>query len=386
MNIAPQRPSTAQSLSLGSRMPFEAAEALLWERQNNRVHAHLSVQMKKLQAEHDKFDARIQATEAVAEAAEAAIHKIKQMDTKIAAIEAEERDRPFDTWAKESISALQMSVDAMRGVRQKLSGLETKVDQIGEGIETVQGESASLNDVVRRLEVLECARQDDARKVTYLEEELGKLESGHGQPRGVFEYTLEQPRDGAQADDHPMAVFYGVDTQSPLSRHKSSLGRQESPVRRERSPIRKSRSPMRLETRLRNSYDTPDQEFPMSKPTKSSRWSHGCLKDLQPSDGEPLLRDEGGFEPLESQPQVNGGWENTQQYRDMQRELVALQAMCPSQEVRSSNDTGATQRLQETVLVSTKNNVDFSDATTEPEADDNNLRTGARQDPGYLTM
>lgn len=143
---------------------------------------------------------------------------------------------------------------------------------------------------------------------------------------------------------------------------------------------------MRLETRLQNSYDTPVQEFPMSRPTKSSRWSHGYLKDLQPPDGESLHRDEGGFEPLESQAQVNGGWENTQQYRDMQRELVALRAMCPSQEVRSSSDTVATQRPQEMVLVSTKNNVDFSDATTEPEADDDNLRTGARQDPGDLTM
>jgi hypothetical protein len=365
-------------------MPFEAAEALLWERQNNRVHAHLSVQMKKLQAEHDKFDARIQATEAVAEAAEAAIHRIKQMDTKIAAIEAEERDRPFDTWAKESISELTMSVDGMRGVRQKLSGLETKVDQMEEGIETAQGESATLKDVVRRLEALEGARQEEARKVTYLEKELGKMESGNRQPENVFEHTLEQPHDRAQAGDHPLAVFYGVDTQSPLSRHSSPMERHQSSVRRERSPIRKLMSLMRLETHLQDSYDTHDQELPTMRPTKSSQWGQGYSNDLQPPDEEPLHGDEDGFEPLESQPEASGGWENTQQYRDMHRELVALRAMCPSQEVRSSNDTVATQRPQETILVSAKNDGDISDATTEPEVEDNQFGTDTRQRPQNL--
>ena len=385
MNIAPQRPSTAQSLSLGPRMPFEAAEALLWERQNNRVHAHLSVQMKKLQAEHDKFDARIQATEAVAEAAEASIHKIKQMDAKIAAIEAEERDRPFDTWAKESIAELNVSVDAMRGVRQKLSGLETKVDQMEEGIETAQGESALLKDVVRRLEVLECAKQEDARKVTHLERELGELESGSRQPKDAVEYTSEPPRDGAQADDHPMAIFYGLDTQSPLSRHQTPLERQQSPTRRERSPVRKSMSPMRLETHLQGTSETPDQELPTQRPAEFSQWANGHSSDLQPPDEEPLHGVEDGFEPLESQPEVNGGWENTQQYKDMQRELLALRTMCPSQEVRSSNDTAATQRAQETILVSAKDDMDLSDATTESEAYDNHLGTGVRQDTKDLT-
>jgi hypothetical protein len=365
-------------------MPFEAAEALLWERQNNRVHAHLSVQMKKLQAEHDKFDARIQATEAVAEAAEASIHRIKQMDTKIAAIEAEEHDRPFDTWARESIGELNVSVDAMRGVRQKLSGLETKVDQMEEGVETAQGESATLKDVVRRLEVLEGARQEEAQKVTYLEKELGKMENGNRQPENVFAHTLEQPHDGAQADDHPLAVFYGVDTQSPLSRHPSPMERHQSPIRRERSPIRKSTSHMRLETHLQDGYDTNDQELPTLRPTKSSQWSQGFSNDLQPPDEEPLHGDEDGFEPLESQPEASSGWENTQQYRDMHRELVALRAMCPSQEVRSSNDTAATQRPQETITVSAKNDGNLSDATTEPEVEDNQFGTDTRQRPQNL--
>ena len=366
-------------------MPFDAAEALLWERQNNRVHAHLSVEMKKLQAEHGKFDARIQATEAVAEAAEAAIHKIKQMDLKIAAIEAEERDRPFDTWAKESIGELQMSVDGMKGVRQKLSGLETKVDQMEEGIETAQGESALIKDVVRRLEVLEHARQEDAKKVVHLEKELGELESGNRQPENIFEDTSEQPRDGSQADDHPMAVFYGIDTQSPLSRHQTPMERQRSPIRRERSPIRNPMSPMRLETHFHGSHDTSDRDLPVKRPTKSAQWSHGYSNNLQPPDEEFPHGDEDGFEPLESHPEVNGGWENTQQYKDMQRELLALRAMCPSQEVRSSNDTAATQRPQETVLVSAKNDGDLSDATTEPEIEDNHLGRGVRQDTEDLT-
>ncbi|KAJ4307546.1 hypothetical protein N0V94_009696, partial [Neodidymelliopsis sp. IMI 364377] len=99
-STTPRRPSTAQPTTLTQRIPYEAGEALLWERQNHRVHAHLSIQMKELKAQHDAYNARIQATESIAEAAEAAVHKVKQMEARIAAMEEDDKDRPFDAWAQ----------------------------------------------------------------------------------------------------------------------------------------------------------------------------------------------------------------------------------------------------------------------------------------------
>ncbi|KAF3001940.1 hypothetical protein E8E13_006973 [Curvularia kusanoi] len=322
MNITTQRPGTAQSLSLGPRMPFEAAEALLWERQNNRVNIHLSAQMKELQEQHDRFSARIQATEAVAEAAEASLHKIKQMDAKITAIEAEEHDRPLDAWTKESIKELQISVDAMKGVRQKLSGLENKIDEIGEQVETARGESAVLKDVVKRLGTLEEERQDEARKVASLEKEVNDLRAGNRYQELAVDRHVERAQTEVREDDSPLAVFYGIEKQSPPARRQSPIRGLQSPVRNERSPTRHRRSSMRREIQAQDGRSTYNQESPRKRDTESSRWSRLNSNSLQPPDEEPLPGEEDDFHILETQPEVISMWENTQLYKNMEREML----------------------------------------------------------------
>lgn len=344
ISSTPRRPSTAHSTPFTTRMPYEAGEALLWERQNHRVHAHLSIQMKELQAQHEAYDARIQATESVAEAAEAAVHKVKQMETKIAAFEADEADRPFDAWAKEAIGQLQVFVDGQKGVRQKLSGLEMKVGKLGEDVERVRDEDGLLRSVVRRLKVLEDDRREEERKVRELQREVERLRtSGHRQEK-VHDEVHEETYDEVQADDNPLAVFYGIDTQSPSRRQDHG----------------------------RKSNDRYQEDGLARRLTESPQQQRGLVSDLQPPNEGTVRLEEDGFDLLEAAPDIDYGWENTQQFKDMQKELAALRAMCRTQEPKDSNETAhATQRPHETIIVPRNNNIDFSDATTEAEAEYN---------------
>lgn len=68
----------------------------------------------------------------------------------------------------------------------------------------------------------------------------------------------------------------------------------------------------------------------------------------------------------------------------MQKELEALRAMCRTQDPKGSNESAdTTQRAQETQVVAREKNIDFSDATTETEADfnDGRFHQGAPRDP-----
>ncbi|KAJ4987353.1 hypothetical protein SVAN01_07091 [Stagonosporopsis vannaccii] len=320
ISTTPRRPSTAQPSSLNTRMPYEAGEALLWERQNARMHTHLSLQLKELQTQHAAYESRITATEAIAEAAEAAVHQVKHLDLKINAIEEEEKDRPFDKWAKEAVAQLQVAVDGLKGVRAKISGLESKVDGLGEDLEGVRGDGALLRTVVRRLEVLERDRMDERRRVE-------RRDTAGCRQGDVYEGAGEGSYDEATVDDNPLAVFYGIDTQS-------SVRCQESPSRR---PSLSHPSPV--------TYQQPSPKH------------MGQI--------------------LEEVPQNNCGWESTQQFKDMQRELAELRAMCQTQESKNGNDTAdVTQRPQETLIVHRENQLEFSDATTEAEAESNDAGLG----------
>ena len=331
-------------------MPYEAAEALLWERQNARVHTHLALQMKDLQSAHDAYNARIQATEAVTEAAEAAVHKMKLMEAKIAAIEEDERDRPFDAWVKEAVGQLQVAVDGMKGVRQKLSGIEQEVGKLGEDVEGVRDVGGLLRSVIRRLEVLEGEKGKEGRRVQELEREVTKLKS-HGQHQEEMQDGMENKvYDGLPADDNPLAVFYGIDTQSPS---------------KQRGPSRQNNNEDRLDSRAR-SRTVSTQRCPQSGLTDSLRESG----DLLPPDEEIMHPVEDDLELLETTPQTPCGFENTQQFKSMQKELEMLRAMCRSQEIKGSNETTqATQPPQDTLVLPRETGVGLSDATTEPEAD-----------------
>ncbi|KAF3051556.1 hypothetical protein E8E11_009727 [Didymella keratinophila] len=386
---SPRRPNTALTTPLSStRLPYEAAEALLWERQNARLNTHLHAQMKELQAAHDAYDARIKATEAVAEAAEAAVSTVKELERKVKAIEEDEREGPFVRWAKEAVGQLQISVDGMKGVRQRVSALDGMVVKLGEDVEKVRDEGGVAKNVLRRLEVLEGERKEEGGMIRELEREVTKLKEG-GQRRGDSrrrggenEEMVEEAYDEAPVDDNPLAVFYGIETQSSARRQESPTRHQDhersstaayqqgrSPSRLAESPTRRQASPLRRQDPTRTGTATRHQNRSPSRLASSAQRRYDNL--LPP--GEDVVQpDDNSFELLHAAPNIEYGWENTQQFKDMQKELEALRAMCRSQETKSSNETAdTTQRPQETQLVRRENNIDFSDATTETEAEYN---------------
>lgn len=314
-------------------MPYEAGEALLWERQNHRVHAHLCVQMKELQAQHDAYNARIQATESIAEAAEAAVHKVKQMEARIAAMEEDDKDRPFDAWAKEAIGHFQVFVDNHAGVRQKLSGLEQRVGDLVEDVDSVRDVNGQLRSVMRRLEVLEDERKEEGQRTKALEKEVARLRNAD---------QHRESADEMQQDDNPLHVFYGIDASSHQN-HSLSDNR----IHEDDRPTRLPKSP--------EHFHAPRGKEPLAE--------HGNTR-----------AEENRSNLLQAAPEIEYGWENTQQFKDMEKELAALRAMCRTQDPMGSGQSAeATQTLQETIVLPRENDADFSDATTETEAEDNDV-------------
>lgn len=357
ISTTPRRPSTAQPTTLSTRMPYEAGEALLWERQNARVHTHLSLQMKELQAQHAAYESRIAATEAIAEAAEAAIHQVKQLDLKVKAIEEEEKDRPFDEWAKEAVGQLQVAVDGLKGVRGKISGLERKFDGLEEEFDGVRSEGALLRSLARRLEVLEGERKDEA---------MGT------EQQNTARHRQEDVYDEALADDNPLLVFYGIDTQSPAQGQEPPSRHQKLPSRRHESPVRYQEPSPRQKNSVRKIITASRQKQSVRKHNQSLQHHHGLTGDLQPPDENTQMLGDDEADLKDAAHETNYGWENTQQFKDMQRELAELRAMCRTQEPKNSNDSAdATQIPQETLIVHRENNLGLSDATTEAEAEFN---------------
>jgi hypothetical protein len=117
-------------------MPFAAAEALHWGRETWNQHNALFGRMTELEERYGVYDTRIEATEAVAEAAEAATARIRRIEQRVAAIESDEQDRPFDKWAQEEIASFKGFMEKNKTVRQKqveldkqVSGLEDSFDK-----------------------------------------------------------------------------------------------------------------------------------------------------------------------------------------------------------------------------------------------------------------
>jgi len=311
--------------------------------------------MKELQAQLAAYESRITATEAIAEAAEAAIHQVKQLDLKVKAIEEEEKDRPFDEWAKEAVGQLQIAVDGLKGVRGKISGLERKVDGLEEDVEGVKSEGALLRSVATRLEVLEGERKDEA---------MGTEQQTTAGPRQKDGY------DEMLADDNPLSVFYGIDTQSPAQVQEPPSRQQKLPSRRHESPVRDQEPSLRHKNSIGKNTTADRQKQPIRKHNQSLQRHHDLTGDLQPPDEDnPMLGDDKA-DLKEAAHETNYGWENTQQFKDMQRELAELRAMCRTQEPKNCNDSAdATQIPQETLIVHRENDLGLSDATTEAEAE-----------------
>ncbi|KAL1795142.1 hypothetical protein ACET3X_006958 [Alternaria dauci] len=171
--MAPRRPSTAGEID--SRMPFASAEVLLWGPEMKQQHAHLLTEMRKLQRQHEEYDARIRTTEHVAEAAEAATSRVRHLEQKLAAIEAEDDDKAFEKWAVGEMKRLGIFVDTNKHVRQKQIELDNVMSHATEDLDKLRQVPRDLQNVLLRLDVLEAGRTEDTRRIRSLEKEVTHL-------------------------------------------------------------------------------------------------------------------------------------------------------------------------------------------------------------------
>jgi hypothetical protein len=175
--MTPRRPSTASTDAGPSRLPFASAEALLWGPEMRQQHAYLLTEMRALQRQHEAYDARIQQTEAAAEAAEAATARVRHLEQQLAAIEAEDDDKAFEKWASGEMTRLGVFVDTNKHVRQKQIELCNEVSQIAEDLDRLKTNPTDLRSLLRRFDILENGRKEDARRIKSLEGEVTRLKT-----------------------------------------------------------------------------------------------------------------------------------------------------------------------------------------------------------------
>jgi hypothetical protein len=173
------RPGSAQSLADQQRMPFAAAEALHWGKKTHDEHKFIHSRMYELEEHHRAYNARIEATEAVAEAAEAATARIRHIEQQVAAIESEEQDRPFDKWVQGEVQAFKMFVEKNKTVRQKQIELETKISGLEDSVDKAKDVAVDLEILMERITRLEGDRIKDANSIEKLEGEVTGLKVAH---------------------------------------------------------------------------------------------------------------------------------------------------------------------------------------------------------------
>ncbi|EUC47634.1 hypothetical protein COCMIDRAFT_89514 [Bipolaris oryzae ATCC 44560] len=171
-----RRPSTANDAG-SPRMPFTSAEALLWGPEMKKQHAYLLTEMRALQKQHEGYDARIRATEAIAAAAEATAVQIRDLEQQLAAIEAENNDKGFEKWVSSEMTRLSVFVDTNKNIKEKQIELDNKVSNMSEALAKLSHRPMELDTVLQRLELLEHSRKEDADRIQSLEAEIGRLRS-----------------------------------------------------------------------------------------------------------------------------------------------------------------------------------------------------------------
>lgn len=169
------RPGSSQGLNDPQRMPFEAAEALLWGKKTHDEHKFLFPRMKALEEHHKAYDHRIQVTEAVAEAAQAATARIVHIEQKVAAIEADEQDRPFDKWVEGEISGFKSFIEKNKSIRQKQVELENKVHGLEDVVDRNRDAHRDVQILLERIARLENERINDSKNISRLEGEIERL-------------------------------------------------------------------------------------------------------------------------------------------------------------------------------------------------------------------
>jgi hypothetical protein len=158
-------------------MPFASAEALLWGPEMKQQHTHLLKEMRTLQRLHEAYDARIRATEHVAEAAEGATSRVRHLEQQLAAIEAEDNDKAFEKWAAGEMTRLGIFVDTNKHVRQKQIELDNVVSRAVEDLDKLRQVPKELKVVLQRLDLLEAGQKQDTRRIKSLEEQVTRLKS-----------------------------------------------------------------------------------------------------------------------------------------------------------------------------------------------------------------
>ncbi|KAF1942563.1 hypothetical protein EJ02DRAFT_402057 [Clathrospora elynae] len=175
--MTPRRSSTAITDVGPSRISFASAEALLWGPEMRNQHEWLLTKMQALQSEHEAYDARIQSTEAAAEAAEAATSRIRHIEQQLAAMEAEDQDKVFERWAAEEMTHLKIFVDRNQHVRQKQIELEKAVSHVSDDLAKIRDVPVDVKSLLCRLELLEAGRKEDTNRIKSLGKDLANLKT-----------------------------------------------------------------------------------------------------------------------------------------------------------------------------------------------------------------
>ncbi|KAF1840514.1 uncharacterized protein K460DRAFT_437679 [Cucurbitaria berberidis CBS 394.84] len=177
--MTPRNPSTTSTDTGPQRMSFATAEALLWGPELRKQHEWLLGEMRALQGQHEAYNARIQTTEAAAEAAEAATSRMRHMEQQIAAMGVVDTDKTFEKWATGEITRLRNFADRNQAVYQKQIELAKEVSVVADDFEKMKDVPISLKGLVRRLEHLESGRKQDAHQIKALEREIFSLKTMH---------------------------------------------------------------------------------------------------------------------------------------------------------------------------------------------------------------
>ncbi|KAF2850721.1 hypothetical protein T440DRAFT_479015 [Plenodomus tracheiphilus IPT5] len=206
--MTPRRPSSAHNDTGPQRLPFAAAEALLWGPEMKKQHQWLLQQMRALSTQHEAYDARIQTTEAVAEAAEAATARIRHMERQIAAIEAVEKESEFEVWAVAELNQLKAFRDDNKNVRQKQIELDKEVASLMDDVDKVRQAPADLAKLIRRVDFLGAQQKEDTNRIRSLERELADM-------RGVD--------DSSETEDEDIVIPPGTAPQPIVGQVPTSL-------------------------------------------------------------------------------------------------------------------------------------------------------------------
>jgi hypothetical protein len=169
----PRRPASAQK-DEPQRMPYEAAEALLWGKRTVEEHYLLYRRMKELEDQQEAYDTRIQATEAITKAAEAATSRIRHIEQQVTAIESDEQDRPFDRWVKKEIDNFKTYVENNKNIRQRQIELEKQMSDVAEDTDKTRDMNKLVEGLLRRISRLEEESHKDANTVRQLKDERKK--------------------------------------------------------------------------------------------------------------------------------------------------------------------------------------------------------------------